>query len=345
MISFLACLIRSTSKTLNPTSAIRAQIARNSDCTNMLYLTLLICIFTAVLLAAGSSYGLTTDRVLATVDNDVITFSDYQRFIEDIGHIENKEIVNEAMLKRLIEEKLILHEAKRKNIEVSDAEIDRMIEEFKEQNALSQEDLERELARENMNIHSYKMSMKDKIMTLKLISEKVDSRIVITDKEIEDFYNANKRDYLSSPEKVAIRAIFLRLNEDPSVTEITDFKRRVLKIVDQLKNGESFENLMDQYSDEQLNGQDGKLGEFVKGALIPPLDNKAFTMKKGEISDPIWVGGGAYILQLINRIPESFKTLAEVRGDIQEHLYKLKREKLLNEWVRSLWENASITIK
>jgi len=345
MINFLACLIRSTYKTSYIISAISAQIGRKFNDINVFGISLLMCIFTVVLLAAGSSYSLTTDRVLATVDNEVITFSDYQRFIGDIGYAENKEVVNDASLKRLIEERLILHEAKKKNIEVSDAEIDKMIEEFKEQNALSQEDLERELSREDMNIHSYKMSVKNKIMILKLIGENVDSRIVITDKEIEDFYNANKKDYLNSPEKVEIRAIFLRLNEEPSVTEITDFKRRVLKIVDQLKNGESFEKLMDQYSDEQLNGQERKLGEFVKGALIPPLDDKAFTMKKGEISDPIWVGEGAYILQLINKTPETFNALAEVREDIQKQLYKLKREKLLNEWVRSLWENASITIK
>lgn len=325
-------------------SAIPAQVAKTFNC--IIVSSIALVMFNVIFLSevVDSCYGLTTDKVLATVDNEVITLSDYKRFIKETGYVENKDVINESLLKRLIEERLILHEAKRRGIEASDTEIEKMIKEFKEQHSFSQEDLEKDLAREGMSIRSYKMLLKDEIMSLKLISINVDSKIIITDNEIEDFYNANKKDYLSSPEKVEIRAIFLCLNEDASVTEITDFKRKVLKIVARLKDDESFEKLMDQYSEEYLNSQEGRLGEFVKGALIPPLDNKAFSMKKGEISDPIWVGEGVYILQLINRTAESYKSVEEVKEEIKKRLYELKREKLLNEWIRSLWENASVTI-
>ncbi|HAM51802.1 MAG TPA: hypothetical protein DCP92_14370 [Nitrospiraceae bacterium] len=187
--------------------------------------------------------------------------------------------------------------------------------------------------------------MKDKIISQKLILNDVDSKVIITDGEIEAFYNEHKRDYLTGAEKVEVKAIFVKLPEDASLTELTDLKRRALWIMAQLKNGESFDRVVEKYSDEPLRSQGGRLGEFTRGAIIPPLGNKAFSMKKGEISEPIWLHDGAYILYLENKTPDSFRPLSEVRGEIKERLFKQKKEQVLNEWLRALWDMASVTIK
>lgn len=298
------------------------------------------------IIAAGTSYGLTVDRVIATVNNEAITFSDYQRFVKGMNVKEDSDKVDEELLKGLIEVKVILQEAIRKGIEVSDVEINGVIEEFKKQNnLLSEEDLEKLLAKEGISIPDFRMLIKEKVMGLKLINMEVDPKIVITDKEVEDFYNAHKKDYLNSPEKVESKAIFLRLRKNASATEITDLKRAALKITALLKSGDSFERLVEEYADEPLRSQKGRLGEFIRGTLIPPLENKAFSMKNGEISEPIWVKEGVYILQLINKTGKSFGPLEEVKEEIYKNFYNQKREKLFIEWKGALWEKASITIK
>lgn len=293
---------------------------------------------------ANLSHGLTVDGVLATVNNEVITLSDYQRFVKEIGGTEKEDVVEGALLKRLIDERVILQEAIRRGIEASDLEVDKKIEDFRNQNNLSKEDLEKALVEEGMSIHTYRRLIKEKIMSLKLIRADIDSRIVIEDKEIEDFHNANKKDSLI-PEKVEVDTIFIRLSEGAPVTEITDQKRKVLKIIARLKDGESFERLINQYSDGPLKSKEGSLGEFKRGELIAPIENKAFSMRKGEISNPVWVKEGVYILKLINKTDDSFKTVEEIREEIYKHLYKQKREKLLMEWLSTLWGRASITIK
>lgn len=296
------------------------------------------------IMTANLSQGLTVDGVLATVNNEVITLSDYQRFVKETGNTEKKDVVEGALLKRLIDERVILQEAIRRGIEVSDLEVDKKIEDFMNQNNLFKEDLEKALAEEGMSIHTYRRLIKEKIMSLKLIRADIDSRIVIEDKEIEDFYNANKKDSLI-PEKVEVDTIFIRLSEGAPVTEITDLKRKVLKIIARLKDGESFDRLIDQYSDGYLKSKEDSLGEFKRGELIIPLENKAFSMRKDEISNPIWVREGVYILKLINKTDERLETVEEVREDIYKHLYKQKRERLLMEWLSTLWGRASITIK
>jgi parvulin-like peptidyl-prolyl isomerase len=74
------------------------------------------------------------------------------------------------------------------------------------------------------------------------------------------------------------------------------------------------------------------------------LDKKVFSMKKGEISDPIWVSEGVYILLLVDVSNELYAPLEDVKGAIMSELYKLKRERYFNEWLKTLWEKASVTI-
>lgn len=304
-----------------------------------------LSVLTAILLnLSTSAFGITIDKVIASVNNDLITLSDYQKFAIGMGEAEKKDKVDEELLNKLIAERIILQEAIKLGITASDVEIDKEIKAFKDENALSQKDLEVILEKEGMNIQTYREHLKNKLISLKLIYENVDSKIVVTEKEISDYYSEHKDKYLITPEKVELKAIFLRLNNSASAAEITELKRTALKISAQLKNDGSFESLVTQYSDKNITGQDGRLGEFAKGELIPPLEKKAFSMKKGEISEPIWVKDGVYILKVINKTPEIFRPLVETRHQIYQRIYETKKEKLFKEWINTLWEKASITI-
>ncbi len=296
-----------------------------------------------LLVTSGAVQGVVVDRVLATAGGEIITYSEYLRFAKGLNGKAGDEF-DQSLLKKLIEEKILIQEAKRKGLDVSDEEAGKMIEEFKSQNGLSQEDLENFLKEEGLNLKSYQQVVKEKALVSKLISDDVDSKVIVREKEMADYYQNNMKQFLGSSEKVEVKAIFLRLREDASVTEITDLKRRALRIVALLNDGYNFDSLVDEYSDEPLRSQGGMLGKFAKGGLIPPLDSKAFSMKEGEISDPIWVREGAYILKIVNRSGETFKTFAEAKEEIYNHLYSQKRERMYNEWIKALWEKSLITI-
>ncbi len=294
---------------------------------------------------ASISNGVTIDRVIAIVGDEVITFADYQSFVKAIGTINPGDEVDEKLLKNLVEEKIILQEAKRKGLVVSDSQVDRELEDFKDQFGLAQKDFESFLHGEGFTIIEYRKRIKDKIMVSNLVGDEVDSKIIIGGKEIQDYYQTNIQEFQTSPERVELKAIFLQLKEDISVTELTDLKLRTLKIVAELKEGDYFDLLVDKYSDEPLRSQGGILGNFTKGTLLPQLDKKAFSMEEGEISDPIWVSEGAYILKLTKKRRESYKAFEDVKEDIFNSLYMKKRDKLYNEWIKALWERTSISIK
>jgi peptidyl-prolyl cis-trans isomerase SurA len=311
--------------------------------TNCHYVPLLLILTTSLLIPEGS-YGRIVDRVLATVGGEAITLADYQKFVRTAGDVDIRETVEQDMLKKMIEEKIILQEAKRKGVEVSGAEVDRTIAEVKQQYSLSPDDLEKMLKEEGTTLAAYRTTTRESIMISKLIDSDVDAKVFIGDQEIDEYYRANQKEFVSSPETVEVNAIFLRLREGASVTELTDLKLKSLKIAALLQQGDNFGKLLYEYSDEPLKSNDGMLGQFTKGALVPPLDSVAFTLQEGEASSPVWVSEGAYILQLVRRNSEQFKTLPEVKEEIRHRLHSQKREKIFNEWLKTLWEKSFVTI-
>ncbi len=306
--------------------------------------TFLFFIIFTLLLNIHNSHSITLNKVIATIGNEVITLAEYQQFVKMSGNIVQSDVVDEVLLRRMIEERVILNEAKKKGIEISEKEVDEQIEAFCEENGLLEENLEEFLKEEGITLNIFREIIRNRIIAMRFVYNEVDSKVVINDKEIRDFYNENKRNYLARPETAEIKAIFLRLKEDASVTEITDLKLRSLKIVNLLRSGEDFEKIAEEYSDEPLRSIGGMLGSFSKNSLIAPLDKKVFSMKKGEISEPIWVKEGVYIITLVEINSDLYKSLDDVKDEIKSEIYKLKREKYFNEWIKALWEKASITI-
>ena len=303
-----------------------------------------VSVIVLFLVGAVPSYGMTVDKVLATIDKEAVTLSDYILYAKSLGITADKDRVDERVLRKLIEEKVILLEAGKRGIETSDAEADRMLEEVRKESGLSPVEFEKQLVKDGMNAQRFRSLLKARTTAMKLVEAEVNSKVVVTEKEIENLYNAEKEDFLVSPAHVEVKAIFFRLGEGATPTEISDLKRKALRIAARLKAGDNFEALVDRYSDEPLKSKRGKLGGFKRGTLIPQLDKRVFSMNVGEISDPIWVREGVYIVKLENKSDDRYKPLGDVREEIHKRLYSQHKERIFSEWVKVLWEKASITM-
>lgn len=286
---------------------------------------------------SSETFGLTVDRVLAVVNNEIITLSDYKKQVARIDEAADPEKVNEAYLRRLIEEKLILQEAKKAGLDATEKEISLSIENFIKQIGISQQELEIRLADEGTTMSEYRQLIKENIMSLKIIDREVDAKVVVGAGDINLYYETNRDLFLETPEKVLLKAIYLKLSDNASVTEITDLKIKSLKIYDEIKRGAQFDMIAMKYKEIQ--------GEFERGMLIPVLDNKIFSMKEGEVGEPVWTKDGVYIIKAVKIIGKSYKTFEAVKEDIRLKLSERRREDKYDEWVKSLWERSSVSIR
>ncbi len=289
-------------------------------------------------------FGLTVDRVLAVVNGEVVTLSDYGRFAARLDQSADREKISEHYLKSLIEERLILQEAKRKGYEASDEEVSQSISAFLAQDGLKEKEFESKIALERLSMTDYRTLLKENIISLKCIEKEVNAKVIVSSKDLLRYYEKQRERFLESPEKVLVMAIIMKLSAAPSLTEITDLKIRSLKIYSEIRNGEPFERQVHKYADESVKSLGGKLGEFEKGAMIPVLDEKIFTLKEGEVSEPIWTKDGVYILKIAKRTQAVYTSFEKVKDELYGKAYEEKREETFNAWMKNIWERSSIKI-
>jgi parvulin-like peptidyl-prolyl isomerase len=289
-------------------------------------------------------FSLTVDRVLAVVNDEVITLSDYGGFVTRTDQTAEKEKVREHYLKTLVEERLILQEAKRRGYDASEEEITQSIASFLEQEGIQEKEFEKKIAAENLSMSDYRTLIKQNIILLKCVEKEVNAKVIVNSNELSRYYEKHRSRFMESPEKVLVMAIIMKLSNTPSLTEITDLKIRSLKVYSEIQNGESFERQVHKYADEGMKSVGGILGEFEKGALIPVLDRKIFSMKEGEVSEPVWTKEGVYILKVAKRTGEVYTPLGKVKDELYAKAYEEKREEAFNLWMKKLWEKSSVKI-
>ena len=161
----------------------------------------LLFVFFTLLFGTVSSSEAVVDRVVAVVNQEIITLSEVEKwanpFREEIiteDRLERREQVHEVyrkVLERLIEEKLIDQEVKKSGIKVSSKEIEATLEEVKRRNTATQEELEKALAVEGLTLEAYKKQIEKGLQRKKLINWSVKIETKIGEKELRDFYQKN----------------------------------------------------------------------------------------------------------------------------------------------------------
>lgn len=287
------------------------------------------------------------DRIVAVVNDDIITLDDlnqvlrpYMNQIKSMGYDAGKESdvltkLREDILNRLIDQKLTDQEIKKAKLGVSDEEIDGAVERIKEKNLYSDADFRKALAAEGMSLEEYRKNMKEQILRSRLVNREVKSKIVITEQDVNAYYEAHPEEY-GREQKYHLRNIIMRLPPMAAEAKKRDVLKRMVEVLEKLNNGEPFENLARQYSESNQAAEGGDLGLFKLEALSPQLQESLKDLRAGEFTSVLETDQGYQIfyIQEIRVIPG--KPLAEVSAGIQEKLYTEMVEKKFKQWLEEL---------
>jgi foldase protein PrsA len=249
------------------------------------------------------------ERVLVTVDGQPITQNDlYQAIIESFPQ-QSQQILN-----RLINEVLILKEAEKRKIKVSEDEIKKEAEELGIVDSLSP---------------TIKRMIETSILLEKMIAD--ENKIQVSDDEIKSFYEKNK-DQLGEPEQVHIRQIFV-LSE-----------REANDILIALNAGADFAKMAAIKSQDAASRErGGDLGFFARGMLAEQIEKVAFDMEVGQIGPVIKTAAGFHIIKVEEKKPEKeAKYDKETRKRIKRLLFKGKVQEVLPGWLDNLRKEADI---
>jgi len=310
----------------------------------------------ALLLIAATtpSWGEIVDRVIAVVNDDVITQYELENTVElilkrygqDIPPGERDRIAAEArkaLLDRLIADLLLRQEAKRLGITVRDEEVNLTIQESLNRRKMSVEDLQQALIKEGSSYEKYRESTRNDLIKMRIMQREIRPRVSVTNDEIGAFYQEHRDEYEG---KLRVRLLMIALpvpnNSSPAVKEEQRIKAHT--VLQRIRAGEPFEALANEFATGPAR-TGGDIGYVEKGSMSPAIEEVAFGLKPGEISDVIETPQGFYIIRALDRRGGGSLTVKATREDVEERIYREKMEKKFAEWMVEKRQKAHIEIR
>ena len=299
--------------------------------------------FLFVTAAFASAKEAVIDRIVAIVNNDIITLAElndatrpYKERIaaSDQSSADKKEMIKALehdILEKMVDRTLTRQEAARHNITVSDADIQSAIENFKKQNNLDQEGLEKGLEAEGLTFAEYQDRIREDIMQSMLINRAVRSKVIITQADIAAYYETHAEAF-KGEKKYKLRNILM------------DTKQAVQAVVSRLEKGLSFQEAARQYSMAPNADEGGDLGVFDMDNFNEATRDAVLPLKEKQYSDIIEAGQGYQIIYVEDILETGGKSLDQAKDEIQDILYKEQVAQKFADWIASLKENAHVKI-
>jgi peptidyl-prolyl cis-trans isomerase SurA len=253
------------------------------------------------------------DGIAAVVNDDVVLQSDVEEQLylflmraqaePDSATIDT---LRRQVLDQLIDEKLVVAEAKRQGVTVSDADVAREVENAMadaKQRMGTPEAFQAQLARENMTEEKLRAKYKDEVRRQMLGQRLVQKQLpkkTVTAAEAEAFFKANPDKFPKAPPEVRLAVIQIPVEAD-SASE-RQAKNRIDEIRRRIIGGQKFAKVAQETSDDTESARaGGDLGYFSPGTLEPDFDRAAFSQKIGELGQPVRSSYGWHLIEVIER--------------------------------------------
>jgi peptidyl-prolyl cis-trans isomerase D len=158
--------------------------------------------------------------------------------------------------------------------------------------------------------------------------------IEVSNEEIKDYYDQHLENYVSEPERRKVRHILIQVDEN---TDDSAARAKAEKLAKQIKNGADFSELARKESDDSVSAkQGGELGYINRGMMDKTFDQAAFSLGKGELSNPVRSRFGYHLILVDDIQPAKVKSLAEATPQIRKEIQTQMAEQRFYEDVDKL---------
>jgi parvulin-like peptidyl-prolyl isomerase len=316
---------------------------------------------TAILLiglACGTVAAEVTDRIVAVVNDEVITLAELNRGFEPYAkNIEanykgnDKEATlqqnKKVFLQRLIDQMLIEQQAKNAGAgftTISDEEVMNVVHDMLAKNNISMENYVKKLEAEGNSLEAVKKEIRGQMLRMRLLRREVQSKILVTDEEIGEYYEKHRQDY-EGKEAVRIKQILLPVAAGADKKTRENAREQVRQLRERISKGEPFEILAAQYSKGPAAAQGGDIGFVEKGVIVPEVEKVAFSLPAGQVSDVIETENGFHIIAVVDKRGAGLKPLPAVRNEIKAKIEDEKVAKKYDEWIEGVRNKSFIDVR
>lgn len=309
-------------------------------------------------LTPAASAATTVDRIVASVNSEVITLSELNARMKTVspllkGSLPPGTTIEMEVLNQLIEMELINQIARRMGIIVGEQEVDQALESIKAENNINDAQLKASLAREGQSVADFRANIKFQILRDMVIRENLLRRIVVTDKEVDEYLSGSGADMIPLGDPAnprdKVRIIFF----EPGSAGPEDAMRRATEVFERIRGGSiSFPDAARQYSQGSGAQDGGDLG-LTLGDLDDRLGSMVRQISPGQTTPPINRGAdvlliyiepraGAKPIATEKRAPSEFTP--QQRETARRQLEQTKARGKFDAWLADIKSKANIKI-
>ena len=246
------------------------------------------------------------DRIIAIVDQDVITEKELQEKINSVMdnlksqkiEIPTENVLRKQVIERLITNSTQIQLAYQTGLKISDAQVDKTIERIAEKNKLNVADFKKILEKDGTNFYKFREEIRNEITITQLKEREIDSKIVITDGEIDNFLNAQSKEI---QDEFEVAHILIRVPEDATPEKLEKLKNKAEEAAKQIQSGKNFTQVSAAFSETPNALEGGNLG-WKKASDLPTLFVDALKkIEVGKLTPILRSPNGFHILKLINK--------------------------------------------
>lgn len=323
----------------------------------------LFFIFLSIFFFCSSNcHAETIDRIVAIVDEEVITLSELNEKIKPIiAKNFNKnptkqelQVLYNQILPQLIDEKIVENEIKKRNLKISDEDVDFAINNILAQNSLTKDQLIEKLKEDGIDFDTYRKEIRNQILRSRLVNFAVKAKVVVSEEEIDNFI---KKEMGKENEKTTEKGDIYVLGQIAALVKDTNNQKELemaenkIKIAQsELEKGKSFMEVAKEHSDlyDENKADKGIIaGAFLLEEMSPTIRDHVKKMKVNEITPVIKTSSGFFIFTLKDKKAQdkNFSKLDnEKRNQIREYLYREKLNQTFQDWIKDLRSKTTIKI-
>jgi parvulin-like peptidyl-prolyl isomerase len=233
-----------------------------------------------------------------------------------------------ALLDQMIEQRMLLEEARRRGIEIPAAELDKALELARA--GLDRDRFEETLLRTGQTLSEFRAALRERLLAEALFRQ-VHQGVSVDDAEARRRYDADPSRWA---EAEAVRARHIAVRTEPEAR----------KLWERIHNGASFEELARQHSVSPDRARGGDLGFFRRGEKPRVFEEVCFRLQPGQLS-PVTVSEyGYHLFQVIERRPARPRTFEEAKGEVVAALRREKEQAAEEAFLRELRARTPVQV-
>ena len=308
------------------------------------------------LVAAPPASARVVDGIVAVVNDEPITFSEFRESVAenlgipagdaDLYLREEKDAARVLQgIETLIESVLVRQELKKSGQEIAAREIDRAVESVRKNNNLSEAEFAAALGRDGLTLEGFRRRIRWQMERGAIVRAKRFKDVTVTDEEIREFYRANAERFLAGAE-IRIETLLLPIPpENPGKEQAVRIRIAAQQAADSVRSGATLAEAARVLA-AAVPGVSAFPSDFVTTEdLLPEVQKEVRRLRTGETSPPFFTESGAHLVTVLARRGGAAPEFAAIRESLAEELVDRRSEKAYLDVLAELKKAASIDIR